>query len=391
MAPSTLPLLSLAALTTAATNETSQRGWAALRTQLDAWPFTDAFAVAVGDERGNVFTYERGGLTLTSPVGTASTSKWPIAMGWLGIVADNSVKSLDEPVSNYIQWWTTDKRDPRSRVTLRHLLSFTSGFGDGAPGVAAAEGSTCMDAPSAHITYDECAKELYETSKQTGEPGTVYSYNSIHLQLAGAVALHATGLTDIQTALSRYLFEPYGMANTTCATPSETVPQVAVCLETTGADYERFLARTLSHSVLPAALVRESEKDATPFLANDYTLYGDYAFGHFLECFDSVEGFTDACKTAKIHADPGAYGFYPLIDRQKGYYLEIVAYEASRKTYPRSGIPEYLRLLVKPLVDAAIAGDRGDAFSHHEPAQAGLTLADINYVAGCYLHPSGCV
>ena len=31
------------------------------------------------------------------------------------------------------------------------------------------------------------------------------------------------------------------------------------------------------------------------------------------------------CKTAKIHADPGAYGFYPLIDRQKGYYLEIVA------------------------------------------------------------------
>ena len=66
-------------------------------------------------------------------------------------------------------------------------------------------------------------------------------------------------------------------------------------------------------------------------------------------------------------------------------------YEASRKTYPRSGIPEYLRLLVKPLVDAAIAGDRGDAFSHHEPAQAGLTLADINYVAGCYLHPSGCV
>ena len=34
-----------------------------------------------------------------------------------------------------------------------------------------------------------------------------------------------------------------------------------------------------------------------------YTLYGDYGFGHFLMCFDSVDGFTDACREAKSHMD----------------------------------------------------------------------------------------
>ena len=67
------------------------------------------------------------------------------------------------------------------------------------------------------------------------------------------------------------------------------------------------------------------------------------------------------------------------------------SYESSNKTYPRSGIPEYLRLLVKPLVDAAIAGEKGYDFSHHGPKQTGLTLADVNYIADCYVHPEHCL
>lgn len=30
---------------------------------------------------------------------------------------------LDTPISVYLDWWTTDPRDPRAAVTLRHLLS----------------------------------------------------------------------------------------------------------------------------------------------------------------------------------------------------------------------------------------------------------------------------
>ena len=38
----------------------------------------------------------------------------------------------------------------------------------------------------------------------------------------------------------------------------------------------------------------------------------------------------------------------------------------------------------------AIAGEGGYDFAHHGPAQKGLTLADVNYVADCYLHPEHC-
>ncbi len=67
----------------------------------------------------------------------------------------------------------------------------------------------------------------------------------------------------------------------------------------------------------------ESEKDYTPFMDNYETLYGSYGFGHFLECFDSVVGYSAACKEANIHADPGAYGYYPLIDRKNNFYMQV--------------------------------------------------------------------
>ena len=36
--------------------------------------------------------------------------------------------SYDDLASKHLKWWATDPRDSRSRVTLRHLLTFTSGF-----------------------------------------------------------------------------------------------------------------------------------------------------------------------------------------------------------------------------------------------------------------------
>jgi hypothetical protein len=75
--------------------------------------------------------------------------------------------------------------------------------------------------------------------------------------------------------------------------------------------------------------------------------------------------------------------------------MQIVAYEHG-KNYPLSGIPEYLRLAAKPLVDAVMQNDDAvfngeNAFAHHTVSLNSLSIADVNYIAQCALHPLTCL
>merc|ERR1712228_159149 len=164
-------------------------------------------------------------------------------------------------------------------------------------------------------------------------------------------------------------------------------------LITTGEDYERFLAGLLGYKTLSKAIVDASEEDSTPFLGDFYTLYGDYGFGHFLMCFDSVHGFTDKCRQDMCHMDPGAFGFIPIIDRKNRYYVEVVSAEiAPTGSYPLSGIPEYLAVAIKPHIDAILGKDPPSPMEHlaHSPGLLSLGVADVNYCLNCVLHPDQC-
>ncbi|CAE7231537.1 unnamed protein product [Symbiodinium natans] len=335
--------------------------WEPLKQILQSWEFTSNYAVAVGDAtHGRLFTYEGGNFTLKTKIPTGSTSKWPSAMMFAGLVNDGSVASLDDPVYKYLPWWTKDPKDPRSTVTFRMLLSFTSGFGDGHPGeeantraarqwrrenrpnetkafVARRLAAKPCDQKTGGILA--CAQYIYENVKLIGTPGQVYSYNSNHLQLAAAVAVTVTGL-DIQQVIQKYLVEAFDMKNSSYP---GSCPDFGADLFTTGEDYEKFMKSLLGYEVYKKSLIDASEVDATPFMKDMYTLYGDYGFGHFLMCFDSIKGFTKECEEAQCHMDPGAFGFIPLYDRKNNYYMQVVAAEIPPTGYyPLSGIPEYL-------------------------------------------------
>lgn len=91
-----------------------------------------------------------------------------------------------------------------------------------------------------------------------------------------------------------------------------------------------------------------------------------------------------------MHADLGGYGYYPLIDRKIGYYLQIVAFE-SEGSYPFSGIPEYLGSAIKPVVDAIMTGeDVSNTAYHHNVGFNALGMTDVNYIMGCYADPKSC-
>ena len=58
-----------------------------LRSILDGWMFTDDFAVMIGNTQyGTIFNYTHGNFSIHTRVGTASTSKWPLAMTLAGAV-----------------------------------------------------------------------------------------------------------------------------------------------------------------------------------------------------------------------------------------------------------------------------------------------------------------
>merc|ERR1712154_621331 len=82
--------------------------------------------------------------------------------------------------------------------------------------------------------------------------------------------------------------------------------------------------------------------------------------GHWFDCIGYAAGqvqgssapLTKLCLNENIPAGPGAYGYFPLVDRTRGYYFQIVLAEDSQC---RSEIPEYLRVIAKPVVDAIVA------------------------------------
>ena len=248
--------------------------------------------------------------------------------------------------------------------------------------------SQACNATTGDIT--SCAEWIYGNVELIGTPGQVYSYNSNHLQLAAAVAVAATGM-QIHDVIDKYLLRPYNMRDSFYY--GKKCPDFGVDLMTTGTDYERFMQGLLGYTTLPKAIVDASEEDATPFMSSYYSLYGDYGFGHFLMCFDSVNGFTAECAAARCHMGPGALGFLPIIDRRYNYYMEVVAAEIPPTgSYPLSGIPEYLAVAIKPHVDAIMSGKRVNPaeFSHHEAKYLSMSVADVNYCLDCKLHPDRC-
>lgn len=85
----------------------------------------------------------------------------------LKAVARGEISLSDNP-QKYFDFWTNDTQDPRSHITLQHLMSLSSGYSDRDLGRFS---YPCVN--QANITTVECVKQIYEAAKLIGEPGNV--------------------------------------------------------------------------------------------------------------------------------------------------------------------------------------------------------------------------
>jgi D-alanyl-D-alanine-carboxypeptidase/D-alanyl-D-alanine-endopeptidase len=325
--------------------------WDAVTTLLearvaDAGSTVPGLGLAVYDAQDRkVYEHTVGDFTPDRRVAVASASKL-VAGAVLFEVIRQGHLSLDSTTGEVLGW-TGDK----AAITLRHLLSFTSGL-------RAEHLCTLQQA----ITLAECVASISST-QPVAPPGTRFDYGSTHLHVAARMAEVATGRT--WNALFREtLAAPLGLPPevTYFTAPRQgqgtSNPLIAGGLRTSMNEYARLFALVF-HKGRYAGLERGTPElfDAQtrePFpgveIGNspvqDLELGYRYGLTAWLQCDTPAQG-------CGVISSPGAFGWTPWMDRDAGYYA-ILGMQLDRQDNGVVGFPVKLSGELQPLIRAAL-------------------------------------
>lgn len=322
-------------------------------------------SLTIGTVDGELFSYVNGNMTLAEKQVLASASKWPAATALL-LMMDAANVSVDDPISKYLSWWTTDPADPRSRATLRHFLTMTSGMimdgNDGAlelnctlENVLAcddfqrrlAHGLTtnstfyeCAVA-SAGRANAECVRAMYGAAPALYAPGRYFAYATLSFQFVAAAMEVALG-QPIEALLRQYFLTPLGFSGpwiSQCSMPREPaeinpkVPVLGCGLVADNVEMSRFHRRMLRRDVLPHQLHEAQETVDMPFaqFSTSNAVWGPYGFGVWGMCL--YGGVSSALPPPCVDAatggalritHPGKYGYIGAISRRNGFYFSLM-------------------------------------------------------------------
>jgi len=183
-------------------------------------------------QRGEViFEMQVAGSDVRTPIATTSCSKW-LSAATIMALRDEGRVDLDAPIANYLS-----NLGPRKGwITLRHLLSHTSGF----PPRSRLRG---LWQPDAHGRIGPVARY----ARLMAPPGTRFCYGSVSFQVAGQIAERVTGQrwNDI---FQERIAQPCGMTDTRFPAAR---PQLAGDGVSTAVDYSKFLEMFRSGGVAP--------------------------------------------------------------------------------------------------------------------------------------------
>ncbi len=175
--------------------------------------------------------YERyaKGVTATTHTQTFSMNKSVTALMTGIALADGKIKSIDTPLGDTLPEW---KGDARKDITLRHLLTMSSGLHN--PSMAKSEWAAMAIMLADNV--EDTALGL-ETQKK---PGAEFNYNNSNPQIAGAVLRRALGKESYASYLSRTLWCGVGNAPATLWSEStEGAPRFYAGLNTGLHDWAR--------------------------------------------------------------------------------------------------------------------------------------------------------
>ncbi|MFJ8251089.1 serine hydrolase domain-containing protein [Streptomyces sp. NPDC094466] len=188
---------------------------AAGRSRLDAYvrdrlEATGTPGAALAVVEGGRVVHERGfgedargrAVTPDTPFLWGSVSKPVTGLAVMQQVEAGRV-DLDAPVRTYLPWFRLADRDVSDRITVRHLLTNTSGI------PAAASGEIADRYDNTPGALADAARDLKKVAPAAG-PGEVYAYSSAGYAALGALVEEVSG-RPFGAYLHEKVFEPLGM------------------------------------------------------------------------------------------------------------------------------------------------------------------------------------
>lgn len=317
--------------------------------------FPNGLCVEVATPQGVVYSQGFGGFTNATPTLVASASKWVTSTVLLRLVQAGAFPhGLDTQAKELLvdgsgQPWSGNMGD----ITLRQLLSFTSGISGDDP---ASEGLL--------MTLKAAVDQIYADEAATAAvPGSYFHYGSTHMRIAARMAEVATGKTWSQLFAAQ-LHDPWGWSNVSIYSGGGPNPNPAGGLKCTGMEYMRFLLMQLrngqdgSTAYLSPALITAQRTDGYgPATTLSYSPYFDrlgktyhYALGNWLE----TQGGGGPTPTDPVvrYSSTGTFGWAPWVAAD-GVYGGIIM--TQQPTQGDTVPSENLKNQLDPLIRTALA------------------------------------
>jgi len=281
-----------------------------IRQDLDMVPFEVDFNATFVANNGRTLSHSVGDVSLTTPLRSASTSKWVTSSIILWFVQTTNLTLSDTP-QKYIDFWPTTGE--LSEITLQQLLSFTSGLN---------ESALCIN--FGFSNFENCVETILENNQiNIVSPNTEFYYESSHMQVAGLMAIKALNVETWQDVVTQFNSETSLFQNSTFSLPSQSNPRLAGGMVWIASDYLEFLDKLYKQEFLNAdsTAVQRSNNTIGVTIANSPSLdvIGEdwrYGLGLWLECQSAQYN----CNEVTRISSPGAYGAYPFIDIENQYY-----------------------------------------------------------------------
>jgi len=146
----------------------------------------------------------------------ASAGKMFTAVAALQLIQAGKL-ALDDTVGKILPGYAN--KDVRKKVTVRHLLTHTSGLGE--------MFNEKFEAQRERLRTVKDFVSLFESEPLEFEPGTKWSYSNAGFCLLGALVEKASG-EDYYAYLDKHIFQPAGMINTGAFETDKPVENLAI-------------------------------------------------------------------------------------------------------------------------------------------------------------------